>query len=127
MVYKAIDSLKNNKSPGPTGFTKEFYVKFRKETCGWIKQLSNEVLNQTADRETIGWWRQCQTILLPKNPQKDPRPITMLNTSWKIFSVHNHLIPFLSSVLHPNQNAVRGRWIHEAHVVLSRAIDHSMH
>ena len=124
-IFKAFETLKSNKSPKLTEFTKKFYCKFKNQTYRWIKRLGNLVLDKTIDNNLLEWWRAGATTLLPKNSYGDPRPITMLNTSWKVFSIviHIHLSPFLNKILHPNQLARSKRWIHEAHVLLSRAIE----
>ena len=80
--------LKKDKSPGLSGFTNEFFIKFSKETSYFLEKIMNNL------REAKGlnpWITEGLITLLPK-PEKDLldvghyRPITLLNTSYKIMS-----------------------------------------
>lgn len=85
-ILQAIKSLKCNKTPGPDGYTYEFYKKFTLELCPLLQAMFNESLSSGCLPSTL---RQAAITLLPKGG-KDPlqcasyRPISLLNTDYKI-------------------------------------------
>ena len=87
-IEDTIGNLKTDKAPGISGFTNEFYKKFSKNLSIWILQY----INYTTEIGQLSFLqRQGSVTLIPKG-QKDKRelgnwrPITLLNTLYKIIS-----------------------------------------
>ena len=87
-ILEAIQSLKCNKTPGPDGFTSEFYKKIATELSPLLQAMFNESLSSEELPPTL---RQAAITLIPKKG-KDPlqcasyRPISLLNGDYKILS-----------------------------------------
>lgn len=87
-ILQAINSLKNNKTPGPDGFSSDFYKKFAPELSPLLQAMFNESLSSGQLPPTL---RQAAITLIPKKG-KDPlycssyRPISLLNVDYKILS-----------------------------------------
>ena len=90
--YKEVDrarsKCKDNKAPGPDGFTNEFFKIFIKELGHWIyKAIQDFIKNERIPESII-----CGTITcIPKvgkirTDLKNWRPITLLNSVYKFFS-----------------------------------------
>ncbi len=84
----AVKNLKLNKSRGPDGLTSNFYRCFLVD----LKELLFKAFLQSIEEGTLSsTQRQGLITLLPK-PDKDSRyidnlrPITLLNTDYKIFA-----------------------------------------
>ena len=114
-IHKAIRGLKNNKSPGNDGLTGDFYKKF----CGPITQPLLAALNAGYTSGTLSTsQRQAVISLLDKGKDrtllKNWRPLSMLNTDYKIASkiIAERIKGHLSKLVHPNQvGYVEGRQI----------------
>lgn len=114
----SLNTMKNDKSPGPDGFTVEFYKAF------W-SLLSQFLLRAVNTAFTTGTFLKPRTegsiILLPKGnkPRKfirNWRPISLLNVSYKIgsASIANRIKNMLPFVIHEDQTGfVPGRYIGE--------------
>lgn len=87
-IMSAITALQSGKSPGPDGFTVEFYKRFAPLLSAVLSNMYNEALSlgqlpPTLTNATI-------TLLLKKD--KDPllcssfRPISLLNVDYKILA-----------------------------------------
>uniref|UniRef100_A0A674MA14 Reverse transcriptase domain-containing protein n=1 Tax=Takifugu rubripes TaxID=31033 RepID=A0A674MA14_TAKRU len=87
-VKDAISSLQSNKSPGPDGFTTEFYKTYSEAIAPTLVRVFNDarakgLLPPTMSEASI-------TLLLKKD--KDPllcssyRPISLLNVDFKILA-----------------------------------------
>ena len=113
-VCEAVNSLQNNKSPGPDGFPVEYYKVFLNKlahplTNMIIESLANEQLPSSLEMATI--------ILLPKpgkNKQKcdSYRPLSLLNADYKILAklIANRLEKVIPKLIHADQTGfVKGR------------------
>ena len=108
-VENVIQSLANSRSPGPDGFSNEFY----KVMCPSIKKdltsLFNNYLNNARISSSM---KSGLVVLIPKCPPHDEignyRPITLLNCNYKIFCkiFSNRLQPILKEIIHETQYAL---------------------
>ena len=103
----AVKMMKNNKTPGddgiPIDFYKVFWAKLKDVFLEVVEHCSNqEVLHTSARRGILN--------LIPK-PNKDStfiknlRPITLLNTDYKIIekAIANKMVPALEHIIHQDQ------------------------
>ena len=120
-IWDAIVSLKNGRSPGPDGITIEFY----KAVWSIIKHDLRYVLNSFLDRCRIP--AKCKAGFMTLTPKKEPhndvenrRPITLLNTDYKIFTkmIVKRLDPLLKEIIHSSQYAQPGKDIQEMNTVI---------
>ena len=115
-VGRALYAMKNNKSPGSDGFPAEFYKYF------WV-DLKFIVMRMLSSCYALGVMphslQEGIVTLIPKsgkprNQINSYRPITLLNTSYKIFSstIANRYKRVISTVVDPAQSGfIKGRFI----------------
>ena len=113
-VEYAIKNLSNDKSPGPDGFTAEFFKMFREELATFILRSANAGLAK--GRLSVSM-RQGNIVLIPKDNKpkrfiKNLRPISLLSTTYKIVStcIANRMKDVLPQIIGKTQNAfLKGR------------------
>ena len=87
-IEDTIKNLKNDNSPGVTGFTNEFYKEFHNSLNIWILNY----IKFTKEQKTLSYMQKRGSVTLIPKGQKDKRelgnwrPITLLNTLYKLIS-----------------------------------------
>ena len=86
----AISKLKANKSPGPDGFSSEWYKTFQSELVPSLLQTFNAALKEGKIPPS---WREATISVIPKEGKDRldcgsyrDRPISVLNTDYKLFT-----------------------------------------
>lgn len=84
----AISKLKANKSPGPDGFTSEWYKKFKLELSPFLLQIFNLALKEGKMPPS---WKQATISVIHKEGKdrlncSSYRPISVLNIDYKLFT-----------------------------------------
>ena len=114
--WKALSSIKNNKSPGNDGLTKEFYICFFHEISGLLVQALNESFN--VGQLSTSQWQATITVIEKKDKDKrfikNWRPISLINVDTKIASkiLAMRMQNILTSIIsHDQTGKVKGRYI----------------
>ena len=128
--WEALSEMKNGKSPGNDGLTKEFYMCFFNEICNQLIAALNESF-------TVGQLSTSQrqaTITLIEKKAKDERflknwrPISLINVDAKIASkvLASRMKNILSSIVKCDQTAyVKGRYIGESIRLISDILEYT--
>ena len=128
--WLALSSMKNGKSPGNDGLTKEFYVCFLEE-LGW---LVCQTLNFSFDNGELSASQKQAVITLIEKKDCDKRlvknwkPISLINVDCKIASkaLASRLKKVIPQIIHYDQTAyVQGRNIGESVRLIGDLIDHA--
>ena len=128
-LAESLGGLSLNKSPGPDGFTVEFFSKFWHLLGPYFLQLVGECLRDNVLPQSM---KGSATRLIykkrgDKRDLKNWRPISLLNVAYKILSkvFTTRLSRVLSSVVHPDQTcSVPGRSISSNVVMLRDILDY---
>ena len=113
-----LKNMKNNKSPGPDGFTNEFYKFFFKDIGHYYIRSLNEgfKMGQLTTTQYQGVITCLPKEGKPKQYIKNWRPISLLNVSYKILSacIALRLQKVLPKIIHESQKGfIKGRYIGE--------------
>lgn len=87
-LNSAISRLKTNKSPGPDGFSSEWYKTFRTELIPNLLNIFNTALKEGKTPPT---WREATISVIPKEGKDSLdcgsyRPISVLNIDYKLYT-----------------------------------------
>ena len=126
----ALKSMKRNKAPGPDGLPMEFYVTFWKHISNVIKDsfsesLSEGELSTTQTRAIIRLIHKKEDKKLLKNW----RPISLLNTDYKILTttLAKRLQTILPKIINSDQTAyIKDRYIGQNIRLINDVIDFSL-
>lgn len=126
---QSLLQMQDNKSPGPDGLTKNFYVKFFDllgETLFKLSKIIFEAHSLTASQRLSFIMLLCKD---KTNSQlmKNWRPISLLNYDYKIISksIANRLSRVLGLIIHEDQTcAVKGRTIFDNVHLLRNIFDY---
>ena len=105
-ISKALLAMKNNKSPGEDGISKEFYIVFKDILIEDICEMLNNILFKREMPKSLR--NAIITLLYKKNDHrmlKNWRPVSLLNTDYKILSkiLANRLREVISKILPTSQ------------------------
>jgi hypothetical protein len=105
-IKAVINSLPNKKSPGPDGFSAEFYQTF-KDLTPVLHKLFHKIEAKCTPPNSF---YEATITLIPKS-QKDPtkienlRPISLMNIDAKILNkiLNNRIQVHVKTIIHPDQ------------------------
>jgi hypothetical protein len=106
-IEAVINSLLTKRSPGPAGFSAEFYQTFKEDLFPVLHKLFHKIETEGTIPNSF---YEATITLIPK-PQNDPtrtenfRPISLMNIDAKILNKvpANRIQEHLKTVIHPDQ------------------------
>ena len=117
-IATTLKNMKNNKSPGPDGFTTEFFKFFFIDIGQFLRRSFNESF--TSGSLPITQYQGVITCIpkegKPKQFLKNWRPISLLNVTYKILSscIASRIKKVLPCIIHESQKGfMKGRYIGE--------------
>lgn len=84
-IYDSIREMNNGKTPGPDGFTSEFYKTFSKQLAPLLLHMFNYSLSTATLPKTLTEASISVILKKDKNPAEcsSYRPISLLNVDWQ--------------------------------------------
>lgn len=129
-IAKAIKDMKNGKSPGLDGLTREFYVMFWTDLGDNLTDIMGNIL--LGEEMPKSWSEGLVTLIYKEkgdsNELKNWRPITLLNVDYKIMTkaIANRFRKVAGSVVNTDQSCgLPNRTIHDQLFFINDFIEYS--
>ena len=129
LIKKTLTLMANNKTPGPDGITVEFYKCFFNDISDIMVDIFTEIFQHGVLPPSMS---KAVTVLIPKegdnNNPSNYRPITLLNTDYKLLTKHinmNYFKNVMPAIISNVQLCtVPGRSIHDGNIFIRDTISY---